>query len=132
MATVVVALTAALTAALEPAGMEPGAARTELLREYCGLLRGCGLPEPAGVCTAAAASGVAGVAYDSRRCEEPRLLHARGVFPGGVTGFRVYRFLGRRYQVEYRLDGELDISVPRLNALLGDLPLAARLLSHFQ
>jgi hypothetical protein len=101
-------------------------------REYCGLLRGCGLPAPEGVCTAALSSGVAGVTYDDERCREPRALIGRGVGPAGPLATRLYRFLGRRYRVVYPLEGTLALSVPRLSFLLDDLPLAARLLAHYQ
>jgi hypothetical protein len=75
---------------------------------------------------------VARVAYDDGRCAEPRRLFARGVRPEGDLGFRLYQFLGRRYRVVYPLEGRLELSAPRMDLLLGDLPLAARLLTHFQ
>jgi hypothetical protein len=59
-------------------------------------------------------------------------LFARGVRPQGDIGFRLYRFLGRRYRVVYPIEGRLEMSAARMERLLGDLPLAARLLSHLQ
>jgi hypothetical protein len=101
-------------------------------REFCSVLARCGLPVPQGVCPEPLTHGVAGVEYDEARCAEPRRLFARGVRPEGDLGFRLYRFLGRRYRVVYPIAGRLEISAARMELLLGDLPLAARLLSHLQ
>jgi hypothetical protein len=118
-----------LGAAPSPAPAGPSEASR---REFCSLLAGCGLPAPEGACPAALSRGVKGVRYDEARCREPRALFARGVRPEGDLGFRVYRFLGRRYRVVYPVEGQLAISVPRMSFLLQDLPFAARLLAHFQ
>src|SRR6185295_18204630 len=83
-------------------------------------------------CPEALARGVPGITYDTPRCQVPRELHARGVTPEGAFGFSLYRFLGRRYQVVYVLEGQLAISPARMAFLFDDLPLAARLLAHFQ
>jgi hypothetical protein len=99
---------------------------------YCSLTRLCGLPAPAGWCPNGISHGVPGVAYDEARCREPRTLHARGVDTGGALGYRLYQFLGARYQVVYAVEGEVRLSPARLGFLVNDLPLAAKLLSHFQ
>jgi hypothetical protein len=101
-------------------------------REFCSILGRCGLPAPDGACPPPLRQGVAGVEYDEARCAEPRRLFARGVRPQGDIGFRLYRFLGRRYRVVYPIEGRLEMSAARMERLLGDLPLAARLLSHLQ
>lgn len=101
-------------------------------REFCSILARCGLPPAAGACPEPLTRGVAGVEYDDARCAEPRRLFARGVRPQGDIGFRLYRFLGRRYRVVYPIQGRLEMSAARMELLLGDLPLAARLLSHLQ
>jgi hypothetical protein len=72
------------------------------------------------------------VDYDAERCEPARDLARRGVDPTDPASFRLFRFLGERYQVVYRLEGQLAISEARLNFLLDDVPLAAALLTHFQ
>jgi hypothetical protein len=100
-------------------------------REYCSLLRKCGLSVPA-ACAEPLTRGVAGVDYDAERCDPARELSQRGVDPTDAASFRLFRFLGERYQVVYRLEGRLAISEARLNFLLDDLPLAAALLTHFQ
>jgi hypothetical protein len=102
------------------------------LREYCSLLRGCGLPAGAAACPAEASAGVDGVRYDERRCEVPRTLTARGVAPDAPRHQALFGFLGRRYQVSYDVAGALPMSAVRLSYLVEDLPLAARLLTHFQ
>jgi hypothetical protein len=99
--------------------------------EYCSLLRKCGLGAPR-ECTEGLTRGVPGVEYDAERCEMARELGQRGLDPADPASFRLFRFLGERYQVVYRLEGGLAISVARLNYLLDDLPLAAALLTHFQ
>jgi hypothetical protein len=99
--------------------------------EYCSLLHKCGLPAPS-ACTEALRRGVPGVDYDAERCDAARELSQRGVDSADPASFRVFRFLGERYQVVYRLEGQLAISEARLNFLLDDLPLAAALLTHFQ
>jgi hypothetical protein len=101
------------------------------LQELCGLVRGCGLPAGSVACPAAAA-GVRGVEYDTRRCEAPRALVARGVLPDAPRHRALFRFLGRRYQVTYDVTGDVPLSPLRLSYLVEDLPLAARLLTHFQ
>jgi hypothetical protein len=101
-------------------------------REFCSLLARCGLAVPPGTCPEPLTRGVPGVAYDAGRCAEPRRLFARGVRPEGDLGFRLYRFLGRRYRVVYPIEGRLELSAARMEVLLGDLPLAARLLTHLQ
>lgn len=71
-------------------------------------------------------------AFDSTRCLEARLLNTRGVGPGHpLVGFKLYRFLGMEYRVLYTIDDELPISQERLAYLLADLPLSARLVSHY-
>jgi hypothetical protein len=102
------------------------------LLEFCGLVRGCGLPPGTVACPGASSAGVKGVEYDARRCEAPRALVARGVLPDAPRHHAVFRFLGRRYQVAYDVTGDLPLSPVRLSYLVEDLPLAARLLTHFQ
>jgi hypothetical protein len=99
--------------------------------EFCSLLRKCGLPAPP-ACTDALSGGVDGVEYDAERCGPARDLTVRGIDPADPAAFRVFRFLGARYQVVYRLEGQVAISEARLAYLLDDLPLAAALLSYFQ
>jgi hypothetical protein len=120
-----------LAAAETPVPALPGPSE-QSRREFCSILTQCGLPAPAPLCTAALGSGVADVVYDEARCAEPRRLHARGVRPEGELGYRLYRFLGRRYRVVYPIEGRLDLSPGRMERLLADLPFAARLLSHLQ
>lgn len=101
-------------------------------RDFCNLVRGCGLPEPAGYCPAASALEKPKFAFDSTRCREARLLNSRGVGPSHPSiGYKLYRFLGMEYRVIYVIEDELPISEARLAYLLADLPLAARLISHF-
>lgn len=99
--------------------------------EFCSLLRKCGLAAPA-ACTDAISGGVDGAEYDAERCGPARDLAARGIDPADPAAFRVFRFLGARYQVVYRVEGQVAISEARLSYLLDDLPLAAALLSYFQ
>jgi len=100
--------------------------------ELCGLLARCGLPVEPGFCTPALAAGVKGVHYDEARCEEARDLRARGVVPTDPVGARLYRLLGRRYRASYAVDDRVALGEARLTFLMNDLPLAARLLTHFQ
>jgi len=99
--------------------------------EFCSLLRRCGLPAPA-ACTEPISRGAPGVTYDEERCGPARELSQRGVDPTEPASFRIYRFLGERYQIVYRLEGQVPLSEARLTYLLEDLPLAAALLTHFQ
>jgi hypothetical protein len=99
--------------------------------EYCSLLKKCGLSVPA-ACPEPLTRGVPDVDYDAERCEPARELSQRGVDATDPASFRLFRFLGERYQVVYRLEGRLAISEARLHFLLDDLPLAAALLTHFQ
>lgn len=99
--------------------------------EGCSLLAQCGLPVPER-CPGDARGGLKGIKYDEARCGDARELHQRGLDPADAAAFRIYRYLGRRYRVVYAVDGELPMSVARFDLLLDDLPLAAKLLSHFQ
>jgi hypothetical protein len=94
---------------------------------------GCGLEQPAGYCPGPKALGKADFTFDSARCLEARLLQSRGVGPSHpVVGFRLYRFLGMEYRVIYNITDTLEVSRERLEYLLDDLPLAARLVSHYR
>jgi hypothetical protein len=100
--------------------------------ELCGLLARCGLPVDAAFCAPALSAGVKGVTYDEARCAEARDLRARGVAPDDPVGSRLYRLLGRRYRASYAVDDSVPLGEARLSFLMNDLPLAARLLTHFQ
>lgn len=102
------------------------------LRELCSLVGKCAVPSGAMACPAEVSGGVDGVRYDERRCEVPRALAARGVLPDAPRHQALFGFLGRRYQVSYDVSGDLPLSASRLSYLVEDLPLAARLLTHFQ
>jgi hypothetical protein len=94
----------------------------------CALLRGCGLPVPATCSTARPPA----IAYDEARCAPARELHARGISPGDPLGARTYSLLGQKYQIVYAVEDRLSLSRERLGYLLNDLPLAAKLLTHYQ
>lgn len=100
--------------------------------ELCGLLARCGLPVDPAFCAPALSAGVKGVTYDEARCAEARDLRARGVAPDDPVGSRLYRLLGRRYRASYTVDDQVRLNEARLSFLMNDLPLAARLLTHFQ
>ena len=100
--------------------------------ELCGLLARCGLTVEPGFCAPAMSAGVAGVTYNEARCAEARDLRARGVAPTDPVGSRLYRLLGRRYRASYTVDDRVALGEARLTFLMNDLPLAARLLTHFQ
>ena len=121
-----------LALALIQASPSPSPAPDPRLREYCSLVRACGLAGGAVPCAPEVSTGVPGVTYDEARCRPPRTLVARGIGPEAPRHYNVFRFLGRRYQVVYDVAGELAIGPNRLSYLLDDLPLAARLLTHFQ
>jgi hypothetical protein len=111
----------------------PGRKLTDGQKDFCNLIRNCGIPEPAGYCPPPAELEKPKFAYDSARCLEARLLNSRGVTPTHpVVGYRLYRFLGLEYRVIYTVEDEIPISEARLAYLLADLPLAARLVSHFR
>ena len=102
------------------------------LTEFCSLVRACALPGGAVTCAPEVSGGVDGVKYDATRCEAARTLVGRGITPEAPRHYSLFRFLGRRYQVVYDVTGELPLSPARLGYLVEDLPLAARLLTHFQ
>jgi hypothetical protein len=111
----------------------PSGRISEGQKEYCNLIWNCGLPVPDGFCPDRSLVEKPKFTYDSARCLEARTLNSRGLGPGHPTlGFRLYRFLGMEYRVIYNIEEDLNISKARLAFLLADLPLAARLVSHFQ
>jgi hypothetical protein len=106
---------------------------TDGQRDFCHVVRECGLPEPGGYCPPPKELGRPAFEFDSTRCLEARLLNARGVTPTHpIVGYKLYRFLGMEYRVIYTVEDDLPISEARMAYLLGDLPLAARLVSHFR
>lgn len=107
---------------------------TPALRDYCKLLYACGLKMPPGACPAPHALGPpAPFGPSSERCVEARELESRGLRADHPEyGFRLYRFLGFEYRVVYAIPDTLPISRARLEYLLGDIPLAARLVAHYR
>jgi hypothetical protein len=107
---------------------------TPALRDYCKLLYACGLKVPSGACPAPRELGTpAPFGPTSERCVEAKELEARGLRADHPEyGFRLYRFLGFEYRVVYAIPDTLPISRARFEYLLGDIPLAARLVAHYR
>ena len=122
--------------ALAPASTAPAAPApkvTESQKDFCNIVWGCQLPVPPGYCPDPKYVPKPGFTFDSTRCSEARLLNTRGVTPAHpLYGYNLYRFLGMEYRTLYTIEDRLPISPERLAYLLADLPLAARLVSHFQ
>ncbi len=97
----------------------------------CALLKACGITLQGSACSIEQSRPLSGVNYDAQRCAEPLDLLAHGIPPQEGIGPLVYRFLGGRYRVVYDITGEAPISEARFNYLAQDLPLAARLATHF-
>lgn len=104
------------------------------LRDYCGLIYACGLKVRAGTCPAPKELGPpAPHSPTGERCVEARELEARGLRADNPDfGFRLFRLLGFEYRVVYRVPDTLPISRARLEYLMGDVPLAAKLISHYR
>ncbi len=101
--------------------------------DFCRAVYGCNLKKGLPFCPPLKELGKAEFTFDSTRCLEARLLDSRGVGPDDpVVGFRLYRFLGMEYRVIYNVTDSIKISHERLEYLLNDLPLAARLISFYQ
>jgi hypothetical protein len=116
----------------KPASPPAKARVPESQRDFCNLLWGCTIPVPQGYCPEQTLVEPAKFKFDSTRCQEARTLNARGVTPAQpLVGYNLYRFLGMEYRVVYDIEDELPISESRLAFLLADLPLSARLVSHF-
>ncbi len=107
---------------------------TPALRDYCKLLYACGLKMPPGTCPAPRELGApAPFGPTSARCREAQELEARGLRTTHPEyGFRLYRFLGFEYRVDYAISDTLPISRARFEYLLNDIPLAARLVAHYR
>lgn len=102
-------------------------------KDFCNLLWNCSLPVPAGYCPDPSLVEKPKFTFDSTRCQEARTLNARGLTPAHpLLGFKLYRFLGMEFRVVYTVEDAIPISEARLAYLLADLPLAAKLVSHFQ
>jgi hypothetical protein len=106
---------------------------TPALRDYCGMIYACGLKVPSGTCPMPAELGPpAPHAPNGERCVEARELEARGLRADHpVYGFKLYRFLGHEYRTVYQIPDTLPVSRARLEYLIGDVPLAAKLVSHY-
>lgn len=107
---------------------------TPALRDYCKLLYACGLKVPVGACPAPRELGTpAPFGPTSERCIEAKELESRGLRADHPEyGFRLYRFLGFEYRVVYAIPDTLPISRARFEYLLGDIPLAAKLIAHYR
>lgn len=107
---------------------------TPALQDYCKLLYACGLTVPAGTCPAPRELGTpAPYGPTSERCIEAQELEARGLRTDHPEyGFRLYRFLGFEYRVVYTIPDTLPITRARFEYLLGDIPLAAKLIAHYR
>ncbi len=106
---------------------------TEGRLNYCSVLYYCDLPVPGGHCPSKQSLGKPKVNFDAEQCRVPKLLFSRGVTPTVPDiGYRLYRYLGMEYRVVYEVVDSVQISPERLAYLLNDIPLAARLISHFQ
>jgi hypothetical protein len=107
---------------------------TDALRDYCKLIYACGLKVSSGTCPAPADLGPpAPYSPESDRCKDARAFAARGVGPEHpFWGFRLYRFMGFEYRTTYEIADTLPVSRARLEYLIGDVPLAAKLVSHYQ
>jgi hypothetical protein len=103
------------------------------LQDYCRLLYGCNLKIPEGACPIPAVLGPAPYPFDAERCSEAREFSRRGVGPDHPAwGYRLYRFLGYEYRVTYEIFDTLPISRDRLEYLVADVPLAAKLVTYYQ
>jgi hypothetical protein len=103
------------------------------LQDYCRLLYGCKLKVPEGACPSPEVVGKGEIVYDNERCSEAREFSRRGIGPDHPNwGYRLYRFLGFEYRVTYEIVDTLPISRARLEYLMQDIPLAARLVTHYQ
>lgn len=103
------------------------------LQDFCRLLYGCDLKVPEGACPSREVVGKGTIVYDNERCSEAREFSHRGVGPDHPQwGYRLYRFLGFEYRVTYEIQDTLPISRERLEYLVNDIPLAAKLVTHYQ
>jgi len=101
--------------------------------DFCRIIHGCKLENPGGFCPSAKEVGPASFTFDSTRCLEARTLQSRGVGPSHpIVGYPLYRFLGMEYRVIYEVTDTISVSRERLEYLLSDLPLSAKLVSHYQ
>jgi hypothetical protein len=102
-------------------------------RDFCRIMVGCELQAPFDYCPAAEELGKPDFVFDSTRCSEGRTLQGRGFLPSNpIMGFQLYRFLGLEYRVVYPVSDTLPISLERLEYLLDNLPLAAKLVSYYR
>ncbi len=112
---------------------QPAAEMSPAQRDYCHIVQACGLTARPGVCPAGAVQvDPKRFDPDGSRCAEARELSARGLGPDHRTlGFRLYRFLGHEYRITYAIVDTVPISRARLEYLIADVPLAARLVAHY-
>ena len=134
------ALLAMATASFGAGGKAPSDHAIAVKRElspgqvdFCHIVYGCKLAYPPGFCPDAKQLPPASFSFDDTRCLEARTLQSRGVGPNHPTyGYPLYRFLGMEYRVIYEITDTIQVSPQRLEYMLNDLPLAARLVSHYQ
>jgi hypothetical protein len=125
---------AALAAVLPlAASAAPEADRPSPQRAYCHLVKDCQVEDRTGSCTEALSDSIPGIEHDQLYCGWVRGFARRGIYPGETQESRqMWQFMGAKYHVMYLVADTLPMSMSALDFLMGDVPLAAKLINSYQ
>jgi hypothetical protein len=125
---------AALAAVLPlSASAAPDADRPSPQRAYCSLVKDCQVEDKTGSCTEALSDSIPGIEHDQLYCGWVRGFARRGIYPGETPESRqMWQFMGAKYHVMYLVADTLPMSMPALDFLMADVPLAAKLINSYQ
>lgn len=111
----------------------PEADRPSPQRAYCRLVKDCMVEDKTGSCTEALSDPIAGIEHDQLYCGWVRGFARRGIYPGeSMESRQMWQFMGAKYHVMYLVADTLPMSMPALDLLMRDIPLAAKLINSYQ
>lgn len=101
-------------------------------RAVCALLKGCNLAYETSTCTEALSETPKGMTYDSAWCGWVRGFEKRGIVPEGRIPYEMYRYMGSKYHITYRVADTISIPFAALDHLFQNVPMTAKLINQYR
>ncbi len=101
-------------------------------RAVCALLKGCNLAYETSTCTEALSETPKGMTYDSAWCGWVRSFEKRGIVPEGRVPYEMYRYMGSKYHITYRVADTISIPFAALDHLFQNVPMTAKLINQYR
>jgi hypothetical protein len=106
-----------------------------LQREYCALTSECGMKVPKQYCPTSKLDlrePLPSIKYKEERCPRVQSMLQAGVSHTDWVGKNVYKLLGTKYQIPFKLQNELPLPIEAFRYLLSDIPFAAKIVNAFR